>query len=384
MQRVVCLLAVTCGMLAGLCTGSAQTEKRVALVIGNSAYRHVAALINPANDASDMAAALARLGFSITKVENAGFDTMRRALLDFGRRARAAEMAVVYFAGHGIEVGGENYLIAVDAEIRADIDADNEAIGLKNVMLTVAGATRLGLVILDACRNNPFAARMQRTVRSRSVDRGLARVEPTGSILIAYAARDGTTAADGPGRNSPFTGALLRHIETPGLEINFLFRRVRDDVLAATGRTQEPYTYGALSGEPIYFTAALISPSAGIMPAPPPVALSPPAPAIVAPNEPLPNNINVDPHVLRLVETHAFFANAPALKIRKYARSEIWSMTYKGSASKVLTDYETLVRQLRPGLIGKEKTYTSSNKTTHREMSVDAANGFISLESFRH
>jgi formylglycine-generating enzyme required for sulfatase activity len=232
--------------------GMAYAQDRVALVIGNGAYRNAPALLNPMNDAVDMAAALGRLGFSVHKIEDTGFDAMRRALLDFGRRARAAEVAVVYFAGHGMEMGGENWLIPVDAELHSDTDVENEGIGLKSVILSVSGASKLGLVVLDACRNNPFAARMRRTARLRSVDHGLGRIEPTGSVLVAYAARDGTTAADGAGRNSPFTAALLRHIETPGLEIDFLFRYVRDDVLTATARAQEPHVYGSLSGDAVY------------------------------------------------------------------------------------------------------------------------------------
>ena len=177
---------------------------------------------------------------------------MRRALIDFGQRARAAEIAVVFFAGHGMEIGGENWLIPVDAELKTDLAADHEAVALKSIMPMLAAASKLGLVILDACRNNPFAAKMQRTVRTRAVSRGLTHIEPTGSVLVAYAARDGTTAADGTGRNSPFTAALLSHVETPGLEINFLFRNVRDDVLRATRREQEPFVYGSLSRDAIY------------------------------------------------------------------------------------------------------------------------------------
>ena len=207
----------------------------------------------------------ARLGFAVQRVQDGGFDAMRRALLEFSRKARDAEMAVVFFAGHGMEVGGENWLIPIDAELKTDLDAEQEAISLKAVMLTVSAASRLGLVVLDSCRNNPFAARMQRTLRTRAVDRGFARVEPTGSVLVAFAARDGTTAADGTGSNSPFTAALLRHLETPGLEINFLFRNVRDDVITATRRQQEPFVYGSLSKEAIY----LKSPPAVAVPTPP-------------------------------------------------------------------------------------------------------------------
>ncbi len=240
--------------------GPAQAQQRVALVIGNGVYRSVPTLPNPTNDASDIAEALSRLGFSVKKIENADFNSMRVALLDFGRRARGAEMAVVFFAGHGIEIGGENWLIPVDAELKSDIDTESEAIGLRSATIAVSGATKLGLVILDACRNNPFAMKMERTNRRRAVDRGLARVEPTGNVLVAYAAKDGTTADDGASRNSPFTAALLKNLETPGLEVTFLFRNVRDDVMEATKDSQQPFIYGSLSKEAIYFKAALTKP----------------------------------------------------------------------------------------------------------------------------
>jgi hypothetical protein len=253
-----CCLAAGIGlaMAAALMSPAVADTSRVALVIGNSAYRSVPALPNPANDASDIAQSFARLGFSVTQVKDATYDDMRRALLAFGRAARRAEMAVVFYAGHGIEVGGENWLVPIDAELRTDSDVDHEAIGLKGVMVTVEPATRLGLVILDACRNNPFTAKMTRSVRTRAVARGLGQVEPSGNVLVAYSAKDGTLATDGDGRNSPYTEALLRHIETPGLEIGFLFRNVRDDVIKATNREQQPFVYGSLSKEAIYLKAA--------------------------------------------------------------------------------------------------------------------------------
>jgi hypothetical protein len=236
--------------------GTAEA-RRVALVIGNSDYKNVSPLENPGNDANDVAVTFERLGFEVLKVKDGTFDSMRRGLLDFARRARGSEIAIVFFAGHGMEVGGENYLIPIDAELKADVDVDHEAIALKTITPLVENASRLGLVILDACRNNPFASRMVRTVRTRAVSRGLAAVEPSGNVLIAFAAREGTTAADGQGRNSPFTASLLKHLETPGLEINFLFRNVRDDVLEATRRAQLPFVYGSLSREAIYLKAAL-------------------------------------------------------------------------------------------------------------------------------
>jgi hypothetical protein len=235
-----------------LWAGVAAAGDRVALVIGNGAYQNVLSLPNPPRDAADMAASLGRLGFAVTTVTNAGGAEMRRALIAFGRRAIGADMAVVYYAGHGIEVGGENWLIPVDAELQRDADTESETVSLRAVTAQVSQARELGLIILDACRKNPFDAKMQRAERSRAVERGLARIEPSDNVLIAYSAKDGTTASDGDGRNSPFTAALLRNIETPGLEVSFLFRKVRDDVMAATGREQQPFVYGSLSGQSIY------------------------------------------------------------------------------------------------------------------------------------
>jgi outer membrane protein assembly factor BamD (BamD/ComL family) len=225
---------------------------KFALVIGNGAYQNVPELPNPPHDAGDVAAAFRRLGFSVRLVTNATYDDMRRALLDFSQKARNSDMAVVYFAGHGMEVGGENWLIPIDAELKTDLDTEQEAISLRAIMLMVSTASKLGLVVLDACRNNPFLAKMKRTIATRGISRGLSSIEPTNNVLVAYAAKDGTTAADGNGRNSPFTSAFLKYVETPGLEVTFLFRDVRDDVIAATHSEQQPFVYGSLSREAIY------------------------------------------------------------------------------------------------------------------------------------
>jgi uncharacterized caspase-like protein len=245
---------------------NAHADNRVALVIGNGAYQNAPILPNPPNDADDVGAALARLGFSVQKVANAGFNDMRVAMLEFNRRVRGADLAVVFYAGYGIEVGGENYLIPVDAELKTDADVDNETIKLKTMVMAVSGASELGLVILDACRNSPFANTMRRTSTTRAVGHGLAPVESAKNVLVAYAAKDGTTASDGNGHNSPFTAALLKYLETPGLEINFLFRDVRDEVLAATNHEQQPFVYGSLSKRAIYLKSApeISSKDAGI------------------------------------------------------------------------------------------------------------------------
>ncbi|TYL92732.1 caspase family protein [Bradyrhizobium rifense] len=230
----------------------ASAESRVALVVGNGSYEKVPELPNPPRDATDIGRALERLNFKVSLIKNATAQEMRKAVIEFGRAAEGADMAVVFYAGHGMEVGGENWLIPIGAELRSDADIESEAISLRSVSAQVSKARQLGLIILDACRNNPFAAKMKRSLSTRGVSRGLAPSEPSDNVLVAYAARDGTTASDGDGRNSPFTTALLRHLETPGLEISFLFRRVRDDVMMATKREQQPFVYGSLSKEEIY------------------------------------------------------------------------------------------------------------------------------------
>jgi len=288
-RRFIQGLAVTAALTGFAAAPASADGKRVALVIGNSAYRNVPALPNPANDAADVAAALTRLGFTVALITNATFDEMRRGLIALGRDAAGADMAVVYFAGHGMEISGENWLIPVDAELKRDADAENEAVSLHSVMLQVSNATSLGLVMLDACRNNPFAAKMQRSLALRAVtSSGLGRIEPLGNVLVAYAARDGTTALDGDGRNSPFTTALLHNIEAPGVEVTFMFRNVRDDVMEATSNEQQPFVYGSLSRRAIYLAAppssadqakqanATPAPAQSpTVPAPPPAAVDP-------------------------------------------------------------------------------------------------------------
>jgi uncharacterized caspase-like protein len=154
-------------------------------------------------------------------------------------------------------VNGATYLVPVDAELRRDTHVSDETLSLTQVQAKVDAAGKLGLVILDACRNNPFLSRMVRTAgATRSVGRGLSAVEPEGNVLVAYAAKHGTTAEDGAGEHSPFTEALLAHIEEPGLEVNFLFRKVRDRVRDKTAKRQEPFLYGSLGSEPLFFKSA--------------------------------------------------------------------------------------------------------------------------------
>jgi len=231
----------------------AVAEKRVALVIGNSAYENVARLGNPANDATAMTETLKEAGFDVVDSRrNLNIADMRRAFRDFSDKARDADVAVVYFAGHGIEVDGANYVIPVDAALERDLDVYDEAFSLDRILATIEPAKQLRLVILDACRLNPFAKTMKRTIGSRAVGRGLARVEPNSpNTLIAFASKADSIASDGDSKNSPFTSALVRHIATPGLDLRKAFGFVRDDVLRSTSNRQEPYVYGSLGGDDV-------------------------------------------------------------------------------------------------------------------------------------
>jgi TPR repeat protein len=228
-----------------------HAEKRVALVIGNSNYQHVGRLGNPANDAEALAALLKASGFDVVeRRSDVGIAGMRRAIGDFSDIAADADIAIVYYAGHGIEVDGINYLIPTDARLARDFDVEDEAISLDRVLRAIDSARRLHLVILDACRENPFVQSMKRSIRA--IGRGFARVEPTTpDTLVAFAAKAGSTASDGDGAHSPFTAALLKHIATPGLDIRLALGRVRDEVMQTTRPRQEPFVYGSLGGRTV-------------------------------------------------------------------------------------------------------------------------------------
>ena len=260
MKRKVAWLAACLGVLG---SGLVLANERVALVVGNANYQHAVPLANPKNDAEDMAALLRRLGFQVT----AGLDLTDAAMEDrirgFSRRARAAKVALFFYAGHGMQVDGVNYLVPVDARLADEADLPFETVALDLVLKRMGGGTNL--VFLDACRDNPFARGWAGAGRSTSVGRGLTRVGEVGGsgMFIAFATDPNRIAADGEGRNSPFTAALKRHIETPGLEINGLLTEVRRTVLASTGDVQRPWSNSSLS-DPFYFVPSAASPSAGL------------------------------------------------------------------------------------------------------------------------
>jgi len=247
----LCLLLLAVALISG--ADPAFAGKRVALVLANSAYQNAPSLTNPVNDGAVIAKTLKDAGFDIvdSRHDLTALDT-RRVLRDFADSTRDADIAVVYYAGHGIEVDGSNYLIPVDAKLERDTDVYDEALSLDRVLVAVEPAKQLRLVILDACRDNPFGRTMKRTLASRGIGRSLAQVEPASTnTLIAYSAKAGFTAQDGDGANSPFTIALSKHLTTPGLDVRRAFGFVRDEVLKSTGNKQEPFVYGSLGGEDV-------------------------------------------------------------------------------------------------------------------------------------
>ncbi len=246
-----CLTAILCGLWAiALTAADVRAEKRVALVIGNSDYQNASQLTNPVRDAKAISELFRTSGFDVVETRlDLGNLEFKRVARDFNAVARDADIAVVYFAGHGIEVNGTNYLLPIDAKLASDFDVEDEALSLDRVMRAVEPARRLRLVILDACRDNPFVRTMQRSVTMRNVSGGLAKVEPVSpDTLVAFATRPGATADDGSGDNSPFATALVENLAVPGRDIRIALGHVRDDVVRSTGNRQEPFVAGSLGG----------------------------------------------------------------------------------------------------------------------------------------
>jgi formylglycine-generating enzyme required for sulfatase activity len=273
MYRLVLLI----GLLFALSTATAQAEPRLALVIGNAKYgAEMGKLPNPANDASLMADTLTRLGFKVTRLVDADQKQMKRAISDFGSALLAAgpdAAGLFFYAGHGVQIAGENYLIPLGANIEKEADAELEAVPANWILKQMEFAgNRINIIILDACRNNPMARGM------RSADRGLARMDAPKGSFIAYSTAPGETAADGDTRNSPYTRALAKAMLEPGVAIEETFRNARIDVLNETGEKQVPWESSSLTGA-FYFQAG----AAKAATAP---AAEPAAPAAIAPETP--------------------------------------------------------------------------------------------------
>ena len=299
-------------VLIGLFATPAAAERRVALVIGNGDYSSVPGLANPRADAEEMAAALRRLGFEVELGIDLDLQGMRRTVQAFARQLEGAEVALFFYAGHGMQVYGQNYLLPVDAALETEADLDFAAFPARLVMAQMERWPSIKIVILDACRNNPFATQLSRSMgktrAGRALNRGLAPIETTGGTLLAYATDPGDVAADGEGRHSPFTAALLKHVETPGVEINTMLARVRAEVYRSTGEQQRPWTETSLIGE------FYMAPKA---PEPPPVteAMLAPQPA----PGPAPQN-GMDPRTIELALWDAAEAGGTLADYQEYLR----------------------------------------------------------------
>jgi hypothetical protein len=278
--------AVAAGLLAA--QPAFAQDKKVALVIGNSEYKNVFPLKNPVNDAADMGDALKRIGFNVTALSNAPVADMRRTLKAFGDKAKLAEIAVVFYSGHALQSDGVAWLLASDGQARSLADITKGSISLPEILEQLEGVEKAGMVFVDAARNDPFNEAQKRQLPS-----GLKKqVEEPKNILISFATGAGRKVADGADRNSPFTAALLKHIEAPGIELITLMKRVRDDVVSATAGEQVPTFYISVADD-AYFVAALPKPEAAQPASPAPVAPqaaapAPETPATETPAEPTP------------------------------------------------------------------------------------------------
>lgn len=257
-------LFIACVTALALSAPAFAASDRIALVIGLGAYETIEPLKNTRNDARAIAGTLEGIGFDVTLGIDVGSVEMRQLLDDFSFRSETADIALVYFAGHGVEVQGENFLIPVDARVTSNRDVQRQSLSLNQLLQAVERARKMRIVILDSCRDNPLGDVIDLTTPIAGADGsiqtpgagGLAPANPDLGTLVAFAAKDGQVALDGSGDNSPFALALVEKMATPGLEISLMFRQVRDRVLDQTANLQEPHTYGSLTGVPFYLAGA--------------------------------------------------------------------------------------------------------------------------------
>ncbi|PVB63600.1 caspase family protein [Labrenzia sp. 011] len=249
-KRMIAVLAI---VIAGTAPALA---KRVALVIGNGAYEHTVQLPNPANDAELMATKLRGLGFEVVAGQDQTYGDMRRTVMEFAKKAYGAEIALLFYAGHGMQIAGQNLLVPIDAKIEDETSLDFETISVDFILRQMSKDVKVQMVFLDACRDNPLARTLARRMgpsRSGNVGAGLAeiKVQETGGegSVIAFATSPGDVALDGDGKNSPFTSALIRHIDTPNVSIQTVMTRVTGDVFDETEKRQRPWVNASLIGE---------------------------------------------------------------------------------------------------------------------------------------
>ncbi|SDS17362.1 caspase family protein [Bradyrhizobium canariense] len=349
---LICMLFVT---------DAAKADKRVAFVVGNGAYKNVAALPNPPIDAKAMAAVLRNVGFDVVEGSNLTRDTMTERLLEFGKKAQGADVAVFFYAGHGIAIDGTNYLLPVDADIKSEMDVKlGAAINIDLTLDQTMSDAKVKLVFLDACRDNPFAAKIKSTsTRSVSVQSGLAEMKSGEGTLIAFATGPGQTALDGQGgTNSPFTRALIANITQPGVEIQQAMTKVRAQVNDETNKGQLPWGHTNLTGS-VYLNPVAVPVADAAAPAP--------APAAVASNT---GGTDVELEFWRSIkdsnkpeELNAYLTTYPNGQFRSLALARIASLDPNGNSSSTQTRNLTSVD---PGTFNAE-----ANQVTEDQIGLD-------------
>jgi uncharacterized caspase-like protein len=361
MRYLTVVLSLICMLFTAQ---AAKAERRVAFVVGNGAYKNVAQLPNPPVDAKAMAAVLRNVGFDVVEGTNLTRDKMTEKLLDFGKKAQGADVAVFFYAGHGIAISGTNYLLPVDADIKSEMDVKlGAAINIDLTLDQTMSDAKVKLVFLDACRDNPFAAKIKSgasSTRSVSVQTGLAEMKSGEGTLIAFATGPGQTALDGQeGTNSPFTRALIAHITTPGVEIQQAMTEVRAQVNEETNKGQLPWGHTNLIGA-VYLNpaAAPVASAAGAAPASS-------APAAVASNS---SGTDVELEFWRSVkesnkpeELNAYLSSYPNGQFKSLALARIASLENGPS---------TTTRNLTTGV--DPATFTDeSSQTTEDQIGLD-------------
>ena len=269
----------------GFLASPAAAGVRLALVIGNAKYEAAPVLANPANDADDLAQRLRGIGFEVIETHDATRNAMADAVRQFADRIHSAEVALFFYAGHGLQMGGENYLLPVDAKIESEADVRFNTINLTDIQQEMEGPGRANIIILDACRNNPFVDKLAHSGRG-ATSRGLGKVDAMGvGSLIVFSTQPNNVAMDGAGRNSPFMSALLKYVGASGLEVRQMVSKVRGDVLAATDQKQVPWDNSSLVGD-VFLASAPAAPTETVKnDAPVPTQPAKPSAPVVAQTE---------------------------------------------------------------------------------------------------
>jgi peptidoglycan hydrolase-like protein with peptidoglycan-binding domain len=350
-------LTVVLSLLCMLFTAeAAKAERRVAFVVGNGAYKNVAQLPNPPVDAKAMASVLRNVGFEVVEGTNLTRDKMTEKLLDFGKKAQGADVAVFFYAGHGIAISGTNYLLPIDADIKSEMDVKlGAAINIDLTLDQTMSDAKVKLVFLDACRDNPFAAKIKSnaSTRSVSVQSGLAEMKSGEGTLIAFATGPGQTALDGQeGTNSPFTRALIAHITTPGIEIQQAMTEVRAQVNEETNKGQLPWGHTNLIG------SVYLNPAAAPAPGAAPAASGPAAVASAS------SGTDVELEFWRSVkesnkpeELNAYLSNYPNGQFKSLALARIASLENGPS-----TTTRNLTTAIDPATFSEDATQTTEDQ----------------------